>query len=301
MNNRALNYGWKKACSKRRKATITRQNSLQSFVRDFPQSARVSEAWVALAELAFHSKPPRLDEARKNLKRAADSKPTAAAAEQAEYLTIWIEDARDPDDSKVIELGNRFLNNHGPSTFAPDVRMKLAEAYYRRQDFANAQTQFEILAQPESDRTACRKALFFAAESAMSSMGSHSLDRAIVLLDQVVRLNGDLKWAARNEQAVIERKLGKPQDALLLYDEVLKNDAKPSEKREALCGKGDIYFDLAADDPKAYERAIEAYEQLANDANELGPLAQSSAFQEGYLPGKKGGPHWCAQHILSSA
>src|SRR5207253_5219002 len=55
--------------------------SLRQFVRDVPKSPRVSEAWIGLAELAFQSTPPRLDEARNNLARTADSKPTAAAAE----------------------------------------------------------------------------------------------------------------------------------------------------------------------------------------------------------------------------
>src|SRR4029453_1277778 len=109
------------------------------------------------------------------------------------------------------------------------------------------------------------RALFFAAESAMSSMGEHALDRAIVLFDQVVQGNGELRWAARNEQAVIERKLGKPKDALALYDEVLKSNAGASEKREALCGKGDIFFEAGATDPSSYQRAIEAYNQLAAD------------------------------------
>ena len=237
--------------------------SLQQFVRDFPGNSRVSEAWVGLAELAFHSTPPRLDEARKNLVRASDSRPTAAAAERADYLMIWIEDSADDNEAKVIELANRFLQQHPASSFAPDVRMKLAEIYYRRQDFANAQTQFEILAQQNPDRPIGEKALFFAAESAMSSMGEHSLDRAIMLFDQVVQLNGDLKWAARNEQAVIERKLGKPRDALSLYEEVLKSDARPLEKREALCGKGDIFFEMGGSEN--YQRAIEAYDQLASD------------------------------------
>src|SRR5207247_9831081 len=51
--------------------------SLQRFIRDFPKNPRVSEAWVSLAELAFHFSPPRLDEARRNLARAAEAKPTA--------------------------------------------------------------------------------------------------------------------------------------------------------------------------------------------------------------------------------
>ena len=42
--------------------------SLQQFVREFPANPRVSEAWVTLAELAFHAAPPRLDEARKILR-----------------------------------------------------------------------------------------------------------------------------------------------------------------------------------------------------------------------------------------
>ncbi len=253
--------------------------SLREFVRDFPRNLRVAEAWVALAELAFQATPARLDEARKDLARAADSKPTAAAAEHGDYLMIWIEDSESAKDTKVIELANRFLQQYAASAFAPDVRMKLAEAYYRRQDFPNAQTQFEILAQQNPAGPLTEKALFFAAESAMSSMGAHSLDRAIVLLDQVVRLNGDLKWAARNEQAVIERKLGKPQDALLLYDEVLKSDARPSEKREALCGKGDILFEMGGN--VNYRRAIEVYDQLAADPEEPIHWRNQALFKKG--------------------
>ena len=261
--------------------------SLKNFLREFPQNARAAEACVALAELAFHAQPPRLDEARKNLSRAAESKPTTAAVERGEYLTIWIEEASGADDSKVIELTNRFLQEHPASTLAPDVRMKLAEAYYRRQDFANAQTQFEILTQQNPNGPFAEKALFFVAASAMSSMGQQSLDHAIVLFDQVVQRKGELRWAARNEQAIIERKLGKPQDALVLYDEVLKNDAKPSEKREALCGKGDIYFELAASDPKSYERAVEAYEQLADDARDIGYWRNQALFKKGICLEKK--------------
>src|SRR5436853_1065341 len=261
--------------------------SLREFVRDFPRNPRVAEAWVALAELAFRATPARLDEARKDLARAADSKPTAAAAEHGDYLMIWIEDAESAKDTKVIELANRFLQQHAASAFAPDVRMKLAETYYRRQDFPNAQTQFELLAQQNPPGPLMEKALFFAAESALSSMGAHSLDRAIVLFDQVVRLNGELKWAARNEQAVIERKLGKPQDALVLYDEVLNGAARPGEKREATCGKGDIFFETAAINPQYYQRAIEAYDKLASDKDAPAHWRNQALFKKGLCLEKK--------------
>jgi TolA-binding protein/predicted Zn-dependent protease len=260
--------------------------SLQQFINDFPKNPRVSEALVSLAELAFHASPPRLDEARKYLIRAAES-PTAAAVERGDYLNIWIEESAGGDEAKVIDLAKHFLEQHGTSPFAPEVRMKLAELYYRRQDFANAQTQFELIAQQTPDNSLAEKALFFAAESAMSSMGEHSLDRAIVLFDQVVRQNGALRWAARNEQAVIERKLGKPKDAFTLYDEVLKSDAGPSEKREALCGKGDIFFEMGTTDPSSYQRAIEVYDQLGSDRDEPIHWRNQALFKKGLCLEKK--------------
>jgi TolA-binding protein len=269
------------------KGDKTAAASLQQFIHDFPKNPRVSEAWVGLAELAFHSSPPRFDEARKNLARATELRPTAAAAERADYLTIWVEESAHGDETKVIDLAKRFLEQHGLSPFASEVRMKLAELYYRRQDFANAQTQFELIAQQNPDDSLAEKALFFAAESAMSSMGQHSLDRAIVLFDQVVQKNGALRWAARNEQAVIERKLGKSKDALALYDEVLKSDAAPSDKHEALCGKGDIFFEAGATDPNSYQRAIETYDQLASDKNESIDWRNQALFKKGLCLEKK--------------
>jgi hypothetical protein len=265
-------------------------DSLQNFLRDFPKNERASEAWVALAELAFHSSPLRMDEARKDLACAAESKPTAAAVDRGDYLAIWIEDAAGGNDAKVIDLAKRFLKRHATSRSAPDVRMKLAEVYYREQDFPNAQTEFEILAEQNPTGPWAEKALFFAAESAMSSMGAHSLEQAITLFDRVVRLNGESKWAARNEQAAIERKLGRVQDALVLYDEVLNGDARPAEKREALCGKADIFFEVGANDPKNYQRAAELYDQLAADRDGAADWRNQAFFKKGVCLEKEAEP-----------
>jgi len=124
----------------------------------------------------------------------------------------------------------------------------------------------------------------------MSTMAKTSADRALVLLDNVVKRNGDLKWPARNEQAVIERKLGKPDQALTLYEEVLKGDAKAADKREALCGKGDIYYELGATDPESYKRASEVYTQLANDREASPHWHNQAMFKKGMCLEKLGAP-----------
>ena len=262
-------------------------DSLRNFLREFPEAERGSEAWVALAELAFHASPPRLDEARKDLARAAESKPTPTAQEGADYLMIWLEDTTSGGEAKVIALAKKFIQEHESSSLVASVRMKLGEMYYRAEDFANAETQFELLAEQNSAGPFFERALFFAGESAMASMAGQSLDRAIVLFDRVVQLNGELKWAARNEQAVIERKLGKSQDALVLYDEVLNGAARPAEKREAICGKGDIFFEIAATDPQNYLRAIEAYDKLASDKDAPLHWRNQALFKKGLCLEKK--------------
>ncbi|MDQ2659024.1 MAG: tetratricopeptide repeat protein [Verrucomicrobiota bacterium] len=255
---------------------------LRGFLKDFPRHPRASEAWVSLAELAFQAAPPQLEEARRDLARAAENKMTSAASERADYLTIWIEEAAaTPNEEKVVALATEFLRKHETSALLPEVRLKLAETYYRRQDFASARTQFEILAQRNPDSPIAEKAQFFAAQSARQSMGPEALEQALVSFDAVVKRNGEFKWAARNEQAVIERKLGKPDDATTLYDEVLKGDAQPSEKREALCGKGDILYELGAKDPENYRRAIELYGQLAGQTDAAAHWRNQAQFKKG--------------------
>ena len=274
----ALEEGLTQATQGNRNATDT----LQKFLREFPKHKRTAEAWVALAELEFHGVPPHVDEARKSLARARENQPNAVASERADYLLIWIEEsAPNSDPGKVIGFANEFLRKYPASQFVSDVRMKLAETYYRQQDFPNAQTQFQILAQENPKSPFAEKALFFAAKAATQSMAAQSLDRALVLLDEVVKKNGELKWAARNEQAAIERKLGKPQDAATLYEEVLRGEAKPEEKREALCGKVDILYESGAMERENYRRAIEIYEQLAAQKDAPPHWRNQALFKKG--------------------
>jgi TolA-binding protein len=256
--------------------------TFRKFIRDFPQSPRLSEAWVALAEIAFHAPKPDLETARKNLAQARETNPTPTALERADYLEIWIEDATSSaDEGAVITAANKFLQQYADSRFTAEVRMKLAEAYFRRQDFANAQTQFELLAQQKPDAPLAEKALFFAARSATSSMGAGSLDHALALLDQVVKLNGDMKWAARNEEAAIERRLGKNREAQALYEEVLKNEVKPAERREALCGRGDIFYEMGATNAENYRYAIELFDQLAAEPGVPAHWRNQAEFKKG--------------------
>src|SRR5438552_6286596 len=85
---------------------------LQDFVRRFPDHPRVSEAQIALAEMAYHSIPPKLDEAEKKLAAARATHPTELAVEHADYLAIWLADARGADSDRVIASARDFIRAH---------------------------------------------------------------------------------------------------------------------------------------------------------------------------------------------
>src|SRR5204863_58542 len=141
---------------------------LQDFVRRLPGHPRVSEAQIALAEMAYHAAPPKLDEAEKNLAAARAAHPTELAVEHADYLAIWLADARGADSDRVIASARDFLRAHQSSPLVAEVRLKLAESHFRRQDFASAQTEFETLAQENPKSALTEQALFLAAQSAMA-------------------------------------------------------------------------------------------------------------------------------------
>src|SRR5947207_4837561 len=254
---------------------------LQDFVRRFPDHPRVSEAQIALAEMAYRSTPPKLDGAEKDLAAARATHPTVVAVEHADYLAIWLADARGAESDRVIASARDFLRAHPNSPLVAEVRLKLAESHFRRHDFASAQTEFETLAQENPKSALTEQALFLAAQSAMASMASQSLDHALELLTQVVAMNGEFRWAARNEQAAIERRLRKSQDAQALYDEVLKGDAPAAEKREALCGKADILFEQANANAANLDRAVGIYDQLANEAANQPHWRNQALFKKG--------------------
>ena len=74
---------------------------------------------------------------------------------------------------------------------------------------------------------------------------------------------------------------GKIQRRLPFTTKCLKNDAKPAERREALCGKGDIYYEMGAADPQNYEQAIEFYEQLADEPGVPAHWRNQAEFKKG--------------------
>jgi tetratricopeptide (TPR) repeat protein len=222
----------------------------------------VSEARLALAEIAFVSAHDH-GAAGAYLKAAYETPHTEADSERAAYLAIFLADAPDHrDDQKTIELCRKFIVQNGGSNLLPDVRMKLGQVYFRLEDFANAQTLFETLANEDPDSPLAENALFLAGQSAMKTMNPTSLDHAIELFESVAKLNGPLKLYARQEQAIAKSKAGKESEAIILYNDILGANPDDELKFAVMCGKGDAFFAMGNGGANFFEQAIAAFGAL---------------------------------------
>lgn len=240
------------------------KGSLQLFIHDFPNHSRVGEAQLALAELSFLSSD--IPGASLYLKAVNTTPQSIETSDQAEYLALFLADAAEPrDEVKLINDCQTFIRERKNSVQLPDVRMKLGQIYFRREDFANAQTQFELLASESQGTPYAEMALYLAGKSAAQSMNPNATERALDLFEQVKKLNGSLKLYALQQEALIKSRPGLESEAIILYDNILGSNPEPDLKFSALCGKGNNYLSLGNSDPKRLDQAISVFDLLDRD------------------------------------
>ena len=273
---------------------------LREFLRASPDSPRAAGARIALAELAFERPRPALSVAWRelaapDLRLVANDRATSASSpaatpastppaaatpaerDRAAYLAIWLADAPGParDPEHAVALAKKFLVEHPDSALAAEARMKLGEMYFQREDYPNAQTQLELLAENSPDSPLAEPSLYLAGMSAVLSASPAGLDKAVALFERAARRNGPFRLRARLQQADVQNRLGRGRDALTLYDGVLIATANLAALRDdelearcaALCGRGQTLISLAgagSSDPAKFLRdAVGAFDGLA--------------------------------------
>jgi hypothetical protein len=148
--------------------------------------------------------------------------------------------------------------------------------------------QFESIAHDMPSSPFAEAAMFLAGQSAIQMMNT---DQALEIFGNVVKLNGPLKLYARQQQAILKSRLRSKQgeqDAIGLYDEILNAKPDTDLKFAALCGKGDNYFLLAGDDPKYFDKAIAAYNELAAQPEATAYWRNQALYKKGKCLEKQG-------------
>ena len=241
------------------------EQALRGFIRTHPRHARHADACIALAEWLLLAVPHRIDEAEKVLDSASSPEITPAQRERVSYTRLWARDAAGELKTLVTD-GAAFIKAWPKSPLLPEVRMKIAGAYYRLEDYANARTEFEIIAKEYPDTATADSALYFAAMSANSVMSPEGRARAVEIWDDLAQKNGPLAVAARRQQALSERLQGNHLAALTALDKVLAMKALDDEMRlTTLCEKAELLLLLGKSEPARLDAAADLLDEFLKD------------------------------------
>ncbi len=251
------------ASSKDSEAEVT----LLEYIKKYPDHPRVVEAHLALAELYLLDVPARTRAANEELKKTSLIKGLSDEwREKIDYTKIWAREA-DANLEDLVNEGIAYLERWKQSTRRDEVRMKVAQSYYRLENYAKAEAQFEALEAEHAESAYAEIALFFAGKSAMALITPEGLEKAISLWEEVVARNGPLMREAQRQQALAKRRQGKESDALAVIESLLNSKPQPEseEKLSLLMEKGELLSIMVKKDPKYLEPAVQIFSGMLHD------------------------------------
>ena len=256
--------------------------TFRMLLQEFPSHPQAAQARLVQTEIRMTEQPPDLNGARQALREISTGSSDPVLEERADRLKFFAV-AADPSQNvrSVQALAQEYLEKYQDSPSKAEVRLKLGELYFRENDFPNAQTQFELVREESPDSPLVESALFLAAEAARKSLNSASVDRAVSLFEDVYKLGGPLKFQARLEQATTMRQTKQEKEAVVLLDDLLTQNPPADIRYQALDGKGEAQFTLAANEPKMYEEAIKTFDTLISSDGLPTEWKQRARFQKG--------------------
>ncbi len=239
---------------------------LRTFTQKHPQHPRLVEAFMTLAEVSLLRGPKDFATVDRAL-QAAEAVPSATdkQRQRISITRLWSLD-RQGQLKILIENGAEFLKKWPTSDQAPMVRMKVADAFFRLENFASARTEFELVAKNHPGSAYADTALYFAGMSALSMMSDEGREAAINIWQELAERGGPLSIPARQQQALAKRRAGQETESLKLLDSLLAEKKIPEEQQRSLLSeKAEILMLLGKADATQLSAAIEVLHTLLRE------------------------------------
>ena len=240
---------------------------LRGFMDKHADHPRLFEAQMALAELLLVRVPTDFAAVDRELNAAeAAAALTDRQRERLVMTRLWRLD-RAGKLKELAEAGSAYLKASPASSQAALVRMKVADAYFRLENFAAARTEFELVAKESASSPYADTALYFAGVSALSMMSEEGREAAIGLWQELAERRGPLSIPARQQQAMALRRAGKETEALKLIDVLLtETSLAKSLRRSLMCEKAEILMLLGRTDAASLTAAIAVLQEVIREA-----------------------------------
>jgi tetratricopeptide (TPR) repeat protein len=237
--------------------------TLGTFARDFGDHPRAGEVLFCLAEYHFEQSPPNLEASRQELAHAREKGLEPEIENRAGLLEIWLAEAAGTAPEELVRKARVLASRSVSKDIETEVRLKLGEILFNIGDFVNSRREFELAS---SDQRRRSLALFLAARSAVRSMEDSAIEDAISIFEEVAQADDSpLASLARREQAEVHNLKGRHDEAVLLYDEILKREQDPTARVAALLGKARSLFAAGAYKSLRYNEAIATFDLVKAD------------------------------------
>lgn len=239
---------------------------LRVFLKQHPGHPRSVAAQLALAESLLTQIPTDFPAITTALQAAVETPNLSVTQQQQISLArMWMLD-KQGDLKSLAETGAEFLKTWPDAPQAASVRMKIADAYYRLENFASARTEFELVASEYADSPFADTALYFAGMAAISMMSDEGRESAINLWQQLAEQGGPLSIPARQQQALAKRRSGQEAEALKLLDTLLTEPTLSEDMHRSLtCERAEILMLIGKTDPAQLEKAVTSLRDLLRE------------------------------------
>jgi hypothetical protein len=225
------------------------------------------ELELTLAEVLLQQVPTDFT-AVEELLRSAESLPLLTDGQRLQLLKteLWKLDQQG-ELLRLAQLGSAFLSQQQKGGVSVDfIRMKVADAYYRLENFAAARTEFELVVKQTPPSLYADTALYFAGLSALSMMGDEGRQSALKMWEELIQRDSPLSFQAAQQQALALRLAGQEKEALKVMEVLLdKKKLNDEQRRLFICEKAETLILLGKKEPEAIEQAVVVLRRLLQE------------------------------------
>lgn len=262
----------------------TARGLLQDFLKRFPESPLRPQVELTVARsLAEERDWPA---AVTHYDRWVEQFPTNALRPRAEFDRAWVH-ARAGLDTNALALFTNFVARFATHELAPRAQEWVAAFHYRQGDYVNAERNYQLLfqntnwpvgplyygAKMMAARAAIARQSYQDATNYLAALVNDNNCPPSVVAEAYFALGDTTTW----QDADPARPTQKFSEAITAYGKIPL--LYPGNRLAALAwGRiGNCYFQMAAQDPKAYDSALDAYLRVLAPTNRADVAARSQA------------------------
>ncbi len=244
-----------------KKKSIDARVILQSFIRDYPDNQRITEARLALAENTIRVSPSDSTLCGVIIKELSTS---GMSPEQ--YISFsrirYLQAMAEKEYPAAIETAIKFLETEQPEARKIEFKLLLGQAYYRNGEQNDARKTLIPLASENPDSPFAEYALYYSAMAARRIDTPEAQEEAIGLFNKIIDKKYSISTEAALQLADLYNSTNQPKQAYTLLKKIYKPDNSSNIQRNIALNLATALQALGAEDERYYKEAIDVFDRL---------------------------------------